>query len=110
MAAFAQFASDLDASTRRLLERGARLTQVLKQDQYSPLPVEEQVVVIFAGVNGYLDKVAVEDVVRFEAAYLDAVRDRGQDILEAIRTEKDLSDDTDKKLRAFLDDFIKTFA
>jgi F-type H+-transporting ATPase subunit alpha len=110
MAAFAQFASDLDAATQKLLSRGARLTEVLKQDQYSPLPVEEQVVSIFAGVRGYLDPIAVSDVTRFEHGLLDEVRTKGQDILAAIRSEQAISDDTDSKLTAFLDTYAKTFA
>jgi F-type H+-transporting ATPase subunit alpha len=110
MAAFAQFASDLDAATQKLLSRGARLTEVLKQDQYSPLPIEEQVVSIFAGVRGYLDPIAVSDVTRFEHGLLDEVRAKGQDILAAIRTEQAISDDTDSKLTAFLDTYAKTFA
>jgi F-type H+-transporting ATPase subunit alpha len=110
MAAFAQFASDLDAATQRLLARGARLTEALKQDQYTPYPVEEQVVTIFAGVRGHLDGIEVEDVTRFEEALLHEIRDKGADILETIRTEKDLSEETDEKLDAFIQDFRKTFA
>ena len=110
MAAFSQFASDLDASTQRLLERGARLTECLKQGQYSPFPVEEQVVAVFAGVKGFLDKIAVGDVVRFEAAMLDDIRANGADILAAIRTEKDLSDETTQKLESYLDGFVKSFS
>jgi F-type H+-transporting ATPase subunit alpha len=110
MAAFAQFASDLDAATQKLLNRGARLTEVLKQDQYSPLPVEEQVVSIFSGVRGYLDPIAVSDVTRFEQGLLDEVRAKGEDILAAIRTEQAISDETDAKLTAFLDNYAKTFA
>ena len=82
LAAFAQFASDMDASTRQLLERGARLTELLKQPQYSPMPVEEQVVVLFAGVNGYLDKIALTDIGRFESGLLDALRGSGKEILD----------------------------
>ena len=108
--AFSQFASDLDAATQRQLARGARLTELLKQDQYAPLSVEEQVVSIFAGVNGYLDSVAVRDVTRFEAQYLDAIRDKGADILATIREEGVVGDETEAKLKAFLDDFVKTFA
>jgi F-type H+-transporting ATPase subunit alpha len=110
MAAFAQFASDLDASTQRLLNRGARLTELLKQPQFSPLPVEEQVVSIFAGVKGYLDKVKTEDVNRFEARFLDEIRAKGADILNAIRTEKAISKETEEKLKAFLEGFTKVFA
>jgi len=110
MAAFAQFASDLDAATQRLLNRGARLTEVLKQDQYSPLPVEEQVISIFAGVRGYLDPIAVSDVTRFEHGLLDEIRAKGQEILAAIRTEQAISDAVDEKLTAFMDGYAKTFA
>ena len=110
MAAFAQFASDLDASTQRLLARGARLTELLKQPQYQPLAVEEQVIVIYAGVNGYTDGIGVSDVTRFEAQLLAAIRDKGTDILNIIREEKALSDDTEGKLKAFIGDFVKSFA
>ncbi len=110
MAAFAQFASDLDASTQKLLARGARLTELLKQDQFSPLPVEEQVVTIFAGTGGYLDAVDTRDVNRFETALLNDIRHNGQDILRAIREDKAISEDTETKLKAFLDDFARTFA
>ena len=110
MAAFAQFGGDLDASTQRLLNRGARLTELLKQDQFSPLPVEEQVVVIYAGVNGYLDPLDVKDVLRFEDELLRAFRDKHADILETIRTEKALSDATTAKVKDALDAFAKSFA
>ncbi len=110
MAAFAQFASDLDASTQKLLSRGARLTEVLKQDQYSPLPVEEQVVSIFAGVRGYLDAIKLGDITRFERGLLDEVRAKGQNILEAIRTSREISQDTEAKLKAFIEAYTKTFA
>ncbi|MFC7333709.1 F0F1 ATP synthase subunit alpha [Rhodocista pekingensis] len=109
MAAFAQFASDLDATTQRLLNRGARLTELLKQPQFSPMAVEEQVVSIYAGVKGYLDKVKVEDVNRYEAHLLDAMRDNGADILAAIRTDKQITKDTEEKLKAFLENFGRTF-
>jgi len=110
MAAFAQFGSDLDASTQRLLNRGARLTELLKQPQFSPLKTEEQVIVIFAGVNGYLDKIAVNQIGKFEQALLAHVRSDGRALLDTIRTEKALSDDTRAKLKALLDSFSKTFA
>ena len=110
MAAFAQFASDMDASTRALLERGARLTELLKQPQYSPMKVEEQVVVIFAGVNGYLDAVEVSDVGRFEAGLMDHMRSAAQDILNNIRDEQKLSEDTESKLSAAIEAFAKNFA
>ncbi len=110
MKAFAQFASDLDPATQRLLARGERLTELLKQPQYKPVPVEEQVVVIFAGTKGYLDKIAVRDVGRFENGMLSAMRERAPDILAAIRTEKALSDALQAKLKSFLDDFAAAFA
>jgi F-type H+/Na+-transporting ATPase subunit alpha len=110
MAAFAQFASDLDASTQKLLARGERLTELLKQAQFSPLPVEEQVVSIFSGVNGYLDGIPAGDVNRFETAMLDDIRANGSEILTTIREEKKLSDETEEKLKKFLGDFTKSFA
>jgi F-type H+-transporting ATPase subunit alpha len=110
MAAFAQFASDLDASTQKLLARGARLTELLKQGQFKPMPVEDQVVSIFAGTRGYLDPIKTEDVTRFEAAMLSEVRAKGTDILKAIRDEKEISAATEGKLKSFLDQFAKAFA
>jgi len=110
MAAFAQFGSDLDASTQKLLNRGARLTELLKQPQFNPLPFEEQVVSIFAGTNGYVDSVPVADVVRYEAALLADMRANHKDVLKAIRDSKDLADDTKTKLKSALDQFAKTFA
>ena len=109
MEAFAQFASDLDASTQRLLARGARLTELLKQDQYAPLPVEEQVVIVFAGVRGFLDPLPLEKVTSFERKLRDEMKASGQDILEAIRTEKEISEATEEKLKAFMENFSKTF-
>ena len=91
MEAFAQFASDLDASTQQLLARGARLIEVLKQPQFSPNSMEEQVVSLFSGVNGFLDKVKVQDVVRFEQMLLENIREKGIDILNAISTEEAIS-------------------
>ncbi|MBL4691549.1 MAG: F0F1 ATP synthase subunit alpha [Rhodospirillales bacterium] len=110
MAAFAQFASDLDQSTQQLLARGARLTELLKQPQYSPLPIEEQVIVIFAGVRGYTDGVEISKVTDFESRLLEDVRSKGADILDAIRTEKQLSESTETKLTKFMEDFAKTYA
>ncbi len=110
MAAFAQFGSDLDASTQRLLNRGARLTELLKQSQFSPLKTEEQVVVIFAGVNGYLDKLPVNKVGAYEKGLLAHMRSEGKDILGAILADKAISDDTKAKLKAALDSFAKGFA
>ena len=110
MAAFAQFASDLDASTQRLLARGERLTELLKQGQFQPMPVEEQVASIFAGVNGYLDRLPPRDATRYEARMLEALRDKGADILETIRSSGDLADEVAARLKAFLDDFTASFA
>ncbi len=110
MEAFSQFASDLDAATQRLLARGARLTEVLKQPQYKPLAVEEQVVVIYSGVRGYLDKLNIERVTAFEQQLLSEIRAKGGDILEAIRSEGEISDATEAKLKSFMEDFSKSFA
>ncbi|ATW04211.1 F0F1 ATP synthase subunit alpha [Sphingorhabdus sp. YGSMI21] len=110
MAAFAQFGSDLDASTQKLLARGERLTQLLKQAQFSPLPFEEQTASIYAGTNGHLDTVAVDDVVRYEEAMLAHLRSEHADILKTIRESGDLADDTKAALEAALAAFGKTFA
>ena len=110
MAAFAQFGSDLDAATQRLLNRGARLTELLKQGQFSPLKVEEQVVVIYAGVIGYLDALPVSEVGRFEQEFLRNIRSSHADILEAVRNEKQLSNDTEAKLKAAVEAFSKSFS
>ena len=110
MAAFAQFGSDLDVTTQRLLARGARLTELLKQSQFSPLKMEEQVVVIYAGVNGYLDPVAVNRVRGFEEGLLTLLRTKHADILEDIRKTSDLTDATAAKLKAAVDGYAKTFA
>jgi F-type H+-transporting ATPase subunit alpha len=110
MAAFAQFGSDLDASTQRLLARGERLTELLKQAQYQPMPVEEQVISIYAGVNGYLDKVAVNRIGAFEEQLLTEVRSKHSEILAAIRDSGDLSSETVEKLKGVLDAFAKNFA
>jgi len=110
MEAFSQFASDLDRVTQQLLARGARLTELLKQPQYSPLAVEEQVVAIFAGVRGHLDSIAVNDVNRFESQFLDHVRDTHADLLADIRDTGALSDETEKKLEEAASAFVKTFA
>jgi F-type H+-transporting ATPase subunit alpha len=110
MASFAQFASDLDATTQRLLARGARLTELLKQPQFAPVPVEEQVVSIFAGTRGFLDTIEVADVVRFEAAMLGELRATRPELLAAIRTEGEISPTAEKALGEALDGFVKTFA
>ena len=110
MAAFAQFGSDLDASTQKLLNRGARLTELLKQKQFSPLPFEEQTASIFAGTNGYLDGIPVSDVTRYEEAMLADLRANHADVLKGIRDSRDFSDDSKKALVAALDKFTKNFA
>ncbi|HYI47969.1 MAG TPA: F0F1 ATP synthase subunit alpha [Allosphingosinicella sp.] len=110
MAAFAQFGSDLDASTQRLLNRGARLTELLKQPQFSPMPVEEQVVSIFAGVNGFIDTVPTDAVTRFESSLLAHVRADHADVLTKIRDTKALDDDVTAKLKTVIGDFVKSFA
>jgi F-type H+-transporting ATPase subunit alpha len=110
MAAFAQFGSDLDATTQRLLNRGARLTELLKQSQFSPLKMEEQVAVIYAGVNGYLDPIPVNRVRAFEQGLLGLLRTQHADILDDIRKTGDLSDATGAKLKSAVDGYAKTFA
>ena len=110
MAAVAQFGSDLDATTQRLLNRGARLTELLKQAQFSPLKMEEQVCVIYAGVNGYLDPLALHRVKAFEDGLLATLRSSHTDILDDIRATKDLSDATGAKLKGVVENFAKTFA
>ncbi|KAJ1859037.1 Alpha subunit of the F1 sector of mitochondrial F1F0 ATP synthase [Coemansia sp. RSA 638] len=109
VAAFAQFGSDLDASTQFLLNRGARLTEMLKQPQYSPLSVEDQVAIIFAGVNGFLDKVPTARIVEFEQKFIPFVHSNHKDILETIRTKSQIDEATDKKLREITADFVKSF-
>jgi len=110
LAAFAKFGSDLDATTQRQLARGERLTELLKQPQYSPLAVEEQVVVIYAGTRGYLDTVPTNQVGRFEAELLSRLHGKHQDILDTIRTSKELKADTEAKLKEALEAFVKSFA
>ena len=110
MAAFAKFGSDLDAATQRLLARGARLTELLKQPQYAPLQAEEQVCVIYAGTRGYLDPVAVNDVARFESELLSRIHGQHADLLEAIRTQKTLSPELEEQLKSVLDAFAAAFA
>jgi F-type H+-transporting ATPase subunit alpha len=110
MAAFAQFGSDLDATTQRLLNRGARLTELLKQPQFSPLKMEEQVCVIYAGVNGYLDAIPVNRVRAFEQGLLSLLHTQQSQILEDIRASGDLNEATAAKLKSTVDGFAKTFA
>jgi F-type H+/Na+-transporting ATPase subunit alpha len=110
MAAFAQFGSDLDATTQRLLNRGARLTELLKQPQFSPLKMEEQVCIIYAGVNGYLDPIDVARVRPFESGLLTLLRSKHTDLLDSIRKSGDLSDADGAKLKGVVDRYAKTFA
>lgn len=110
MAAFAQFGSDLDAATQRLLNRGARLTELLKQAQFSPMPFEEQTVSIFAGTNGYLDAVPVERVTDYESQMLAFMRSEHADVLTLIRDSREFGDEARGKTKAALDAFAKQFA
>jgi len=110
MAAFAQFGSDLDTSTQQLLRRGERLTELLKQAQFSPLKVEEQVVVIYAGVNGYLDNLEVSQVGAFEQGLLKKVHGSHGEILGAVRAEKELSETTEAALKKVVDEYAASFA
>ncbi len=110
MAAFAQFGSDLDATTQRLLNRGSRLTELLKQPQFSPLKMEEQVCVIYAGVNGYLDPLPVDRVRAFEDGLLGALRQQHPEILSTIRDSRDLDDATTAKLKSAVESYAKAFA
>jgi F-type H+-transporting ATPase subunit alpha len=110
MAAFAQFGSDLDATTQRLLNRGSRLTELLKQPQFSPLRMEEQVCVIYAGVNGYLDPLPVDRVRAFEDGLLGLLQSKHGDVLKTIRESRDLDDATAGRLKGVVDGYAKTFA
>jgi F-type H+/Na+-transporting ATPase subunit alpha len=110
MAAFAQFASDLDAATQRLLNRGARLTELLKQGQYQPMPVEMQVCIIYAGVHGYLDRLPVAGVTRYEQGLIGELEANGGDILKSVREEGQLSEATEGKLKSLLDKYTQAFA
>ena len=109
MEAFAQFGSDLDASTQKLIKHGQKLTELLKQPQYSPFVVEEQVISLYAGVNGYLEKIDPSRVRDFEDELISDIRLKGDDILEAIRKEKQISSDTEEKLKAYLAHFVEEF-
>ena len=110
MAAFAQFASDLDPATQQLLNRGERLTELLKQPQFSPMPMEEQVVSIFSGVKGFLDKIETKDVAKFEEGLLKSIREKGKNILKAIKSDKELSEKTEKALFDFTENYSKNFS
>ena len=109
MASFAQFASDLDASTKKLLARGARLTEMLKQPQYKPLPVAEEVVAIFAGARGFLDEIPVDKVALFEEKALQDIRANHPEFLDEITDQKVISDDLEAKLTEFYKNFAKQF-
>ncbi len=108
--AFAQFASDLDDYTRGQLERGQRMVEVLKQGPYAPVPVEKQIVIIFTGANGYLDDIAASSVIKFEAELMPFMEAKYSNILDSIRNEKKISDDTDAELRKAIEDFKASFA
>jgi F-type H+-transporting ATPase subunit alpha len=110
MAAFAQFGSDLDATTQRLLSRGSRLTELLKQPQFSPQTMEEQVCVIYAGVNGYLDPLPLDRVRAFEDGLLGLLHNQQGELLKTIRESRDLDDATAGKLKGVVDNYAKTFA
>ena len=108
VAAFAQFGSDLDAATQQLLNRGEKLTELLKQKQYVPMPVEEQAVVLFAGTRGYLDNLQTSEISKFERQYLDAIHSKAPQILTTIRNEGYISEKTDADLAAFVSEFMPT--
>jgi F-type H+-transporting ATPase subunit alpha len=110
MAAFAQFGSDLDASTQKLLNRGARLTELLKQAQFSPMPFEEQTVSIYAGTNGFLDAIPVKSVNEYESQMLDYMRREHGAVLTEIRTSKKFEGEVADKTKAALEAFAKQFA
>ena len=109
MEAFSQFASDLDQSTKDLLERGRRLTEILKQPQYKPLRVEQQVLIIFAGVKGYLDKISVNDVTKFESFLLEQMKDKGKDIISKIEKEQSINDQLENEINIFLEKVVEDF-
>jgi F-type H+-transporting ATPase subunit alpha len=106
VAAFAQFGSDLDAATQQLLNRGAQLTELLKQKQYVPMPAEEQVIVVFAGVKGYLDKMMTSEISKFERLFMETIKSKYRHILDTIRTEGSISPKTESELRAVIEEFI----
>ncbi len=109
LAAFAQFGSDLDKATQQKLDRGVRMVEILKQDQYKPLPMEEQVIILYAGTKGFLDDIAVESVRRFENEYMEFMRNSKPNILQSIKDKQDLDEDTESKLKAAVEEFKKGF-
>jgi len=108
VAAFAQFGSDLDASTQHLLNRGEKLTELLKQKQYVPMVAEEQVCILYAGVRGFLDKIMTSEIGKFEKLFLEHLKTKYPHIIESVRTEKQLNDKVDAELRQILEEFIPT--
>jgi F-type H+/Na+-transporting ATPase subunit alpha len=109
MEAFAQFGSDLDASTQKLIKHGQKLTELLKQPQYAPFVVEEQVVSLYAGVNGYLEKIDTAKVREFEDELIEDIKLKGESILASIREEKQINKDTEEKLKNYLTHFVEVF-
>jgi F-type H+-transporting ATPase subunit alpha len=107
--AFAQFGSDLDVATQKLLDKGQKLTELLKQNQYSPLPFEEQAVSIYVGVKDYLKDIETAEITRFEEEFLRVMRDKNQKLLDAIREEKKITDKIEKDLKKAIEDFLKKF-
>ncbi|MCR4556033.1 MAG: F0F1 ATP synthase subunit alpha, partial [Alphaproteobacteria bacterium] len=109
MASFAQFASDLDASSKQLIARGERLTEILKQPQYSPMKVEDQVIAIYLGVHGYLDGLKLSQVKDFEKYVLDRIKREAEEIVADIRSQKKITEETETKLKTVLDQYLKDF-
>ena len=107
MAAFAQFGSDLDASTQQLLNRGAKLTELLKQDQYSPMTVAEQVISVFAGVKGYLDDIDLNKIKRFEKDIIEKIKSDKPEIIDAIQSSGKLDEDTESQLKQVIEEYKK---
>ena len=107
MAAFAQFGSDLDASTQQLLNRGAKLTELLKQDQYSPMTVAEQVITVFAGVKGYLDNIELGKIKKFEKDIIEKIKSDKPEIIDSIQSTGKLDENTEKHLAQIIDDYKK---
>lgn len=110
MAAFSQFASDLDASTKQLLARGERLTELLKQDQYVPMTVADQVLSLYSGVRGFLDKIETSKITDFQQKFLESFKAKHSDIFNEINTTGNFTDDSDKKIGEFLKDFCQNFS
>jgi F-type H+-transporting ATPase subunit alpha len=109
LAAFTKFGSDLDKATLQQLRRGARLVEILKQRQYTPYPVEDQVVIIFAGTNGYLDEIPEAQVKRYEKEFLDIMRLKHKDLLDEIANKQDLTDEITNRLKSILEEFTSNY-